>query len=172
MVDASSRGTFYPSWGRTSHFACVRLVSESTNQNRIMNNRAGTKSIFLFILSYLGFLTHLGLETMLMHFSKDSYSPEDWQEMVEMMSSPGTGWMMAVFSILSALPILLAIIAEKKGSWMAAAIVGFIMTILHALHYGGELAGDFGGVGVSSIVLHVIPSAWASVLAWKQAKSF
>ncbi|MDA8020840.1 MAG: hypothetical protein MPN21_25670 [Thermoanaerobaculia bacterium] len=40
----------------------------------------------LFILSYLGFLTHLGLETLLLIFGESSMEPEEWQSLVEYMS--------------------------------------------------------------------------------------
>lgn len=36
----------------------------------------------------------------------------------------------------------------------------------HATHYAGDLA-ESGALGVLSLLIHVVPSTWATVLAWR-----
>lgn len=135
-----------------------------------MNNRNHFNIIILYLVSYLGFLTHLGLEAMVLHFTKDSFEPEQWTEMVNMLSSPATQWIMGVFALLSMLPILFALMAKGRKGLLTTGIFGGLMTLLHALHYGAELAEEFGGLGVASFIFHVLPSAYASWLAIKTSK--
>ncbi|MEM1178474.1 MAG: hypothetical protein AAGM22_09025 [Acidobacteriota bacterium] len=125
----------------------------------------------LFLLSYLGYLTHLGLETLTLHFSRESIDPETWQGYVESMTSPSTEWTLAVFAFLTLLPAGLAILAGGRRMWIATAIVGAVMTVLNALHYVGELAEHFGAVGAMSLVFHILPMGWATWLAWRCSRA-
>ncbi|MDA8019778.1 MAG: hypothetical protein MPN21_20245 [Thermoanaerobaculia bacterium] len=75
-----------------------------------------------------------------------------------------------MWASLAMLPVFLAVLARGRKLWMTTAVVGGLMTILHGWHYVGELAEHFGGVGSLSLVFHVLPSAWASWLAWGCAR--
>ena len=131
-----------------------------------MNLEQKIKIISLYVVSYAGFLSHLGIESMLLIFKKDQMPEEDVQQMTDFMTQGSTEWMMGTFVILSILPLFLSILANGKSMWRTVAVIGGIMTILHALHFGVELADHFGGLGVMSILVAVIPSGWASLLAW------
>ncbi|MEM6795499.1 MAG: hypothetical protein AAF725_16090 [Acidobacteriota bacterium] len=135
-----------------------------------MPTEKSQQSVGLFILSYLGFLTHLGLETLTLHFSRESINPEEWQGIVDYMMAPSTEWTLAIFALLTMVPVALSIFSVSRATWLATAITGGLMTLLHAAHYLGELSESFGAVGAMSLVFHVVPSAVASWLAWRSSK--
>ncbi|MEM1207339.1 MAG: hypothetical protein AAGN66_29160 [Acidobacteriota bacterium] len=136
-----------------------------------MDSFKDRQAVGLFVFSYLGFLTHVALEALMLHFSRELVDAQDWEVIVEQMTTPSTEWTMVGFSVLTLLPVFLSILARPGGGlWKVTAILGGLMTILHALHYVGELSEHFGAVGLASLVFHVLPSAWASWLAWQCSK--
>lgn len=136
-----------------------------------MTSTTGQRATGLFLFSYLGFLTHLVLETLMLHFTRESIDPTDWQGIVDYWSDPRTEWTVALFAFVTLVPIALSVIADGRKLWLAAAILGGVMTLVHALHYVGELAEHFGAVGTLSLVFHVLPFGWASWLAWRCSKT-
>ncbi|MEM8605900.1 MAG: hypothetical protein AAGF92_02245 [Myxococcota bacterium] len=125
----------------------------------------------LFLVSYLGLLSHLAIESMLLPFTKARMSDDEWQQLAEFMNAPGTEWIMALFMAICALPLLSSILAESRGSWKAVSVLGWTLSIIHAAHFSIELTEHFGGLGVVSLLFVVVPSLFASAMAWRISRT-
>ena len=168
----------------------------ANDQNHLdMSSDTPLRITGFLLLGFLGFSLHAGIEALLLSFelsARESVSIVEAGESVEQAAEEahdhsdhgdhghyhdhgeGSGddmeamkWFIGIFVTLSALPIVLALSVKGIAGWAVTAILNVLLTGVHALHYVGEMGGGLNGVGLMSILVHVLPSAWACVLMFK-----
>jgi len=126
------------------------------------------KTAAWFALAYLGFLTQLTLEGLFLMFERDTMPAEKLESIRALMATPSTVWLTAAVVTVTLLPIWLALLVHSRAAWRTIAVIGGLVTLLHAAHYAGEL-NETGAIGVVAMFGHVVPSLVATRFAWRSA---
>lgn len=139
----------------------------SPDLNHFMNNNTPIKISLWFVLAFLGFLVHVAVEGMFLSFTRDSLPAEELAEITAVFEAPATPWILSAVILISMLPIALSLLVDSGGGWIAIGLLGAVGTVFHLFHYSAELSHELSAIGLLSILVHVLPSGWATVLAFR-----
>ncbi len=121
----------------------------------------------LYILSYLGYMTHSILHNLLAH----GMDPKILAETAEMMNQPSMQLMTFIWSVVTLAPAFMAFIIKGKTGWKVLSILAVIVMLLNGVHAVLHMAQGDVFNGGTTLVIQMVPGILALIWSFKLTKS-
>jgi hypothetical protein len=122
----------------------------------------------LYTLGFFGYVLHMVIHNTMAH----GMDADMLREMTAMMEKPAILTMFFVWNIFTILPAFLSLLLKGRRGWWFIAVFGLLVLLANAWHcIAHMMQGDIFNGG-NTLVMQIIPSAWAVALSFAYAKSF